>query len=448
MKNQIQKQLEQETAFISKDKPHLDVRIHPEFYYNRVLDLPTIIKEYEEIETILDTTTYLSCITIQIKELSKIEYQYGSNAYIYLWSRITDLLKEIKETEFRKEDIMVVDIYDPDTYVLFLSAPRKNNTQLLYHLETISERLRVLLEKEIFYLFHPYLKELSRPHIGYALEIKNPMVSNMRIIMRLINNSKSMGKFMATKRQYLSKYNLQKIIIEEKLTTVFQPIVDLQNLEVFGYEALSRGPEDSEFSDPTILFMIASECGLSFELDRLCRHMALIRVPELSTDKKIFVNTLGMTIHDPEFRGIYLKELLKDLDIKPENVIFEISEKLAIDNYEIFRGALKDYNDIGIVHAGDDFGTGYSDLERIMELNPGYLKIDISFIRDIHKSYIKQEIVRAMVSLANRIRSQIIVEGIETREEYEKLRELKVPFGQGYLFARPSETLIPIQKNF
>jgi EAL domain-containing protein (putative c-di-GMP-specific phosphodiesterase class I) len=190
-----------------------------------------------------------------------------------------------------------------------------------------------------------------------------------------------------------------------------------------------------------MLFNLAMECGLSFELDRICRKKALESARDLKTDKKIFVNTLSMTIHDTEFRGAYLKDLLKDLELKPENVIFEVSEKLAIDNYSLFRESMKDYTDLGIVHAGDDLGTGHSGLERIMELRPGYLKMDMSFTREIHKSYIKQEIVKAIVNLSNSIGSKVVAEGVEYKEEYEKLRDLQVLYGQGYLFGKPSEKL-------
>jgi EAL domain-containing protein (putative c-di-GMP-specific phosphodiesterase class I) len=266
--------------------------------------------------------------------------------------------------------------------------------------------------------------------------------------MQLINDSRDMGNFLSNKHEYNSRYTLQKIIIERNIYSVFQPIVNLENLDIIGYEALSRGPQDTEFASPLLLFTFAAECGLSFELDRLCRKRAFESIRNLKTDKKIFVNTLTMTIHDPEFRGAYLKELLDDLKIKPENVVFEVSEKMAIDNYEMFRTAMRDYTDIGIVHASDDIGTGHSDLERIMELNPGFMKIDLSFVKDIDKSYIKQEIVKAMVTLASNIGSMVIAEGIETKEEYEKLIELKVTYGQGYLLGKPNEELCDTCNEF
>jgi len=418
---------------------YVDVSVYRDFYFNKNLGLPTIIKEYERLESLLINNQYLACITAKVEHLQRIEYQYGSELYNRLLFKITDLLKNLKSHDFRSEDIFVVDMVELDTFVIFLSAPRENRTQLLDHLEIITDRVRESLEKAIFNIFYPYLREYCRPSIGYSLVIKNPMINNLRLLMQLIRDSREMGIHLTKKRDFTSKYDLQKIIIENKIDTVFQPIVNMNTLEIIGHEALSRGPEGSEFENPLMLFTFASECGLSFELDRLCRKKAFETVRKIKTDKKIFVNTLTMTIHDPEFRGTYLKELLEDLKMKPENVIFEVSEKMAIDNYDMFRAALKDYTDIGIVHASDDIGTGHSDLERIMELKPGYMKIDLSFVKGIDQSYIKQEIVKAMLQLAKNIDSIIIAEGIETHEEMAKLREIGVEYGQGFLFARPED---------
>ena len=76
------------------------------------------------------------------------------------------------------------------------------------------------------------------------------------------------------------------------------------------------------------------------------------------------------------------------------------------------------------------------------------MKVDISFVKDIHKSYLKQEIVKAMVNLGKSIGSHVIVEGVESREEYEKLKEIGVPYGQGYLFDVPSKELSPVKLDW
>jgi EAL domain-containing protein (putative c-di-GMP-specific phosphodiesterase class I) len=427
-----------------KDDDHISVSIYKGFYVNENLGLSTILKDYEKIEEIFNVLQYMACITIQVPQLKKIEYKYGSIAYNNMLQNITNLIKAIKDEKFRNNDILVADIFESETFIIFLAAPRKDRTQLLDHMEHLAERLRINIKTRLFELLFPLLKENIVPAIGYGLVVKNPMIKNIRHITHLVSDSKMMGMFLTQKQKYHSKYLLQKLIINQSIRTVFQPIVYLKTLEILGYEALSRGPDGSEFESPLFLFLIAEESGLSFELDRLCRKKSFEAVRKLNIRQKIFVNTLTMTIHDPDFRGIYLKDLLADLKVKPENVVFEISEKLAIDNYDIFKQALQDYTDIGIVHADDDMGTGYSDLERIMELKPGYLKVDISLVRDIDKTFIKQELMKAMISLAASINSEIIAEGIETREELETLRKLGVKFGQGFLLAKPAPTLTEV----
>ena len=429
----------------NKKKPnqgdYVQAQIYRGFYGNEGLGTSTIIKDYEKVEAIFLESGYLSCITFQISQLQRLESLYGSITYSALLAQVTALLKEVKEKELRDLDIFLVDLLDSDTFIIFLSSPRRNDTQLLEHLENIVERMRLIIETPIFNMFYPYTKEYFKPAIGYSLAIKNPMINNLRLILQLVDSAKKIGQFMRMKNEYRSKYELQKIIIEKNITTVYQSVVDLKSLEIIGYEALSRGPDGTELTNPTLLFILASEFGLSFELDVLCREKAFANIRSMETDKKIFVNTLAMTIHDPEFRGKYLEKLLEDIKVKPHNVVFEINEKMAIDNYDLFKMAMKDYTDIGIVHASDDMGTGYSGLEKVMELNPGFMKIDISLVRDVDKSYIKQQIIKAMVTLSNGLDSNIIAEGVETRAEYEMLRDLNVKYGQGYFFGMPLDIL-------
>src|SRR6056297_350258 len=146
-----------------KSENNIEVTINEGFYFDRSLELPTVIKEYKRVEKILWELQYMACITVQIEELSRIEYLYGSNTYNYLLTRITEKLKTIKNREFRGQDIFVVDLYDADTFVIFLSPPREDKTRLVYHLEDIAERIRIALEKEVFDLLHPFLQKWHRP---------------------------------------------------------------------------------------------------------------------------------------------------------------------------------------------------------------------------------------------------------------------------------------------
>lgn len=94
---------------------HVSVTIPEGFYWDRTLDMPTVIKEYDRVEAILNELGYMACITVQVEALSRIEYQYGSTSYNFLLGRITEILKELKDREFRGKDVFVVDLYDADT---------------------------------------------------------------------------------------------------------------------------------------------------------------------------------------------------------------------------------------------------------------------------------------------------------------------------------------------
>jgi EAL domain-containing protein (putative c-di-GMP-specific phosphodiesterase class I) len=97
------------------------------------------------------------------------------------------------------------------------------------------------------------------------------------------------------------------------------------------------------------------------------------------------------------------------------------------------------YSALGFQIALDDVGVGYSSLEAVTELAPDFLKVDMSFVRGIHEDPARQEILKALTSIAWRLDARIIAEGIETDAELRTLRELAVSYGQGYRIGRASE---------
>jgi len=140
---------------------------------------------------------------------------------------------------------------------------------------------------------------------------------------------------------------------------------------------------------------------------------------------------------DPDFRDTYLKSLLDELLLTPFNIVFEITEREAIENYELFNKAVQYYKDLGFAIAVDDTGSGFSSLETVVELKPDYIKLDISLVRGIQKNMLKQELIKAILNLSAKMGSMVIAEGIETEEELNVLREIGVTVGQGFLFAKP-----------
>jgi EAL domain-containing protein (putative c-di-GMP-specific phosphodiesterase class I) len=226
------------------------------------------------------------------------------------------------------------------------------------------------------------------------------------------------------------------LILAEQISMVFGPIVKLTNGEILGYEALARGVGYDSLDSPKDLFDAAAETDLLFELDCLCRRQALHQAKRLPDGSKLFLNLLPSAIYDPAFEGDALRSTLQDHRLRPSDVVFEISERESIGNFAIFRELCDRYSELGFKIAMDDAGAGYGSLEAVAELTPDYVKVDIALVRAIDSDPTRREVLVALNGIARRIGAQVIAEGIETPEQFETLKGLAVPYGQGYFLGR------------
>ena len=118
--------------------------------------------------------------------------------------------------------------------------------------------------------------------------------------------------------------------------------------------------------------------------------------------------------------------------------MFEISEQESIGNFEAFRDICDYYRDLGFQFALDDTGAGYAGLETLIEISPDYIKVDRAFVSGIDTDPVRRTMLSALQTVADKINGQLIAEGLDTLEELETLSELGIPFGQGWLFGKPT----------
>jgi len=230
---------------------------------------------------------------------------------------------------------------------------------------------------------------------------------------------------------------LKEIIAKEQLTALFQPIYSSAQGELYGYEALIRGPSDSPLHSPNVLFDAALEYGLLSELELVCRKISIARFAELKLKSRLFLNVNPMVFLQSDHPHGTTLSYLKMHGLKPEQVVIELSEKYPIDAPELLQTALTHYRDLGFKIAVDDLGAGYSGLKLWSEVKPDYVKIDRYFIYQCDRDPIKREFIRSILNLGQSINVQVIAEGIETEAEFSQLNELGISLFQGYLFARP-----------
>jgi len=228
-----------------------------------------------------------------------------------------------------------------------------------------------------------------------------------------------------------------QILLAKEVTVVYQPIVSMDDVNIIGYEALLRGPQNSFFNNPVNLFGYAEKTNQLYALEKLAREKALSGYNKNLINEKIFVNISPQVVNDPSFRADEMISYLAEMGTTPQQVVFEITERTGIDDFRSFRKSLGYYRQYGFQIAVDDAGSGYSSLQAISELQPEFIKLDISLIRDIDKTPNKRSLVETFLTFSEKTGSRIIAEGIETSDELVCLRELGVPLGQGFFLARP-----------
>lgn len=231
---------------------------------------------------------------------------------------------------------------------------------------------------------------------------------------------------------------LKKIINKRELNALFQPIIQTQSGKVIGYEGLIRGPSNSPLHSPLALFNAARTFNLIVEIEHLCRSVVIERFAKLALPGKLFLNVSPDCLCQPDSRSGETLANLKKFNINPSRVIIELTENQPTFDYVLMREAVRYYREMGFQIAIDDLGEGFASLRLWSELRPDFVKIDRHFIQGINQDPVKLQFVRSIQEIAENTGSQVIAEGIETKSELLLIRELGIPFGQGYHIGRPA----------
>ncbi len=231
---------------------------------------------------------------------------------------------------------------------------------------------------------------------------------------------------------------LERVIARQDILSVFQPIVNIAQQSIHGYEALSRGPSDSPLHSPLMLFDVAERGRRLCELELLCRQLAMRRFCSQRLPGKIFLNASPVTLLQAANHPEQTLAMLERVGLTPGQVVIELTERHPLDDYDIIREATRHYRSLGFEIAIDDLGAGYAGLRMWSELRPDYVKIDRHFVQGIHEDKVKQEFIRSILDIANGLDCRVIAEGIEVAEEFAVIHDMGIEYGQGYYIARPS----------
>lgn len=392
-----------------------------------------------ELADRLDKDGAVGLILIDVNPLLEIERLYGAGPYRSTLEGLASRIRTRLSQEIGDDFLIVSGTLEDEHILIFVPRNRADAGFYSDELPLLAQELRAYVAVCLKGIIYPYLYKAPDLPVGSGIGFNRPFHRIESQIRRLVDTTLRTAHFELERANRERAGTLERILLEERVHSVFEPIVQLDGLKIIGYEALSRGPTGTGLESPMNLFSIAERCGFEFELDNLCRRQALRNAGGIRSNQKLFLNILPSSIHDPDFAGARVREMLGELGLAPRNLVLEISERQAIANYPIFREAIDHFSRLGFEIALDDTGAGFSSLEAALELNPRYLKIDMSLVRGIEGNPQKQEVLRGLRSLSEKMNSTVIAEGIETRSELEAIHDLGIECGQGFIFGRSGQ---------
>jgi len=248
-----------------------------------------------------------------------------------------------------------------------------------------------------------------------------------------------MGQTVAARMEL--EQRLRLAIRDRRFCCAFQPKVDIRSEEVIGFETLIRWRHDDiEIQPPGAFIGLAIELGLIDPITHFVLGEAINSIDRLDdafgTGTKIAVNVAAKQAGDVAFMRTFVEEL--QASGCAERFIVEVTEDAFIAKRQFQTDVLPMLRNIGVKVSIDDFGTGYSSLSMLADITADEIKVDRSFITDIHQRPRSQSVLKAIESISSALGMTVIAEGIETFEELAYLQAAtRIRYGQGFYFAKP-----------
>ena len=435
--NRIRRLLERELPDVSTEDQTTAKAAIENLLLDRASGLPTVPMILDRAKEMLIEQGEVGIVFVDIEQFETIEAEYGWAFFDEFLRRAGELIKAEASSRFKKPIVAAQRIGGSSFYVFHetrgqdLSAENASMSMA----NDLRERL-IASMRERFPNMQPeqigFFVGATRIDYRPQIRLERQIYHGMQVAGDVVRDAEQERKKQLTRE-------MRDIIRRKRVTTLFQPIVRANDVSVFGYEILTRGPANSSFRNSDMLFTFARETKLAWALEAIALDCALRRLRNMNLgDRKFLLNLEAEMFGESEFR---IHEMASFFSEHRGNFVLELTERAAIEDYAVFRRLLDEFRDKGIEVAIDDAGSGYASLEAIAALSPDYLKVTKGLVSTLAREPIKQDLVKMLVELAHKINAKTIAEGIETREEYEACRDLGIDLIQGYYFAHPQEEL-------
>ncbi len=395
--------------------------------------LPTVESTIDALRKTIQERGELVILFFNFDRYAKIEEIYGWEKLDAILETTAVTMRRILDDSPLKSARLVVAFPDDDDFVLLHVPDAGADAASDADIADLTVTLQQQITEEIEKAHGDDIAALFEIFVGRSHVIHNPKLRLERQIYRGIREASNASKSLEHRDQAKKVADLRETLRTGGLYIDYHPIVIADTLKIFGYEALARGTMRSMRS-PEVMFEVAAQSDLIWDLSRLCRNRAIEGMNKLLKDGELlFMNVDPADFADPAFTELDLK--VSD----PTRVVIEITERTAIKDYPKFRGRLNTFREKGYRFAVDDAGSGYAGLGSIANLEPDFIKLDMSLINCIDTNFIKQNLVETMVRFANDQKAMVIAEGVERAEEFEVVKALGVHLVQGFFVHRPSQ---------
>lgn len=335
-----------------------------------------------------------------------------------------------------KEESIIICPYKDFTYLVFIDK------------EYEVDRLKNKIENEFFYKFIREKQVFNNMFkLGILLSFNEDKFTFDSIykkseVARFF--AKSNGYSFFFKEKVEKEKNKSSLAIELMNTKTFdefvyfyQPLVDTRE-RIIGSECLMRWKSPVHgFISPEVFIPILEENGKILELEKRIIRKTIETIKLLERPFPYFsINLSGLHFRNWDFYN-YIEELIEVEGFRTDGIIFEITETVLMQNLKFTGKILEKLKELGFKIAIDDFGVGYSSLIYLKELPVDILKIDRSFVTNIHQNKKNKAIVKYIISMAKTIGLKVICEGVETFDEMEELKTYNIDLLQGYYFSKP-----------
>ncbi len=404
---------------------------------DRATGLPTVPMVLDKVKELIIEQSECGIVFVDIEQFESIEAEFGWAFFDEFLRRVGEVLSAEVRQRFRNPIICSNRVGGSSFYVFHETHGQDLSA------ENAAEAMANELRERLIQALRVRFPQMQREQVGFfvgtnrldyrpQIRLERQIYQGMQIAADAVRDAEQQRKKQLARE-------MRDIIRRKRVTTLFQPIIRAREQTIFGYEVLTRGPANSSFRNSDMLFQFARDANLAWALEAISLEGALKRLRDMDLgDRKFLLNLEAEMFSESEFR---IHEMVRFFSEHRGHFVFELTERAAIEDYNVFRGLLDEFRDKGIEVAIDDAGSGYASLEAIASLSPDYLKVTKAIISTLAVEPIKQDLVRMLVDLAGKINAKTIAEGIETVEEFETCRDLGIDLIQGYYVAHPHEKL-------